>query len=130
MKNQLLGILLFFCVIISCKNRDINEGEEFRPRSIHENFEEFEFDTVTVDGIDYWIMERDNNNPHEGFGFMAVRANPLFDKQDSILAHLKALGEMQSLIYARLYKVSVLESDSIYNESVRYYLNQGASNQP
>ncbi|MEM6829154.1 MAG: hypothetical protein AAF551_01475 [Bacteroidota bacterium] len=117
-------LLASIFILHGCKNRDINEGEEFRPREVNEDFEDFHFNSITYDEVEYLITERDNNHPHEGFGFMAFRANRLMDKQDSILAHLQAISEMQGLIYARLYNVSLAKSDSVYVESFNYYLNQ------
>ncbi len=113
--------------ILSCENKGINEGEAFRPREINEDFDDFHFNTINYEGVDYLITERDNNHPHEGFGFMAFRANKLIDKQDSILAHIQAIGEMQKLIYARLYSVPLNVSDSIYKESFDYYLQRSES---
>ncbi|MEQ8552508.1 MAG: hypothetical protein RIC53_07630 [Cyclobacteriaceae bacterium] len=78
----------------ACKNRDINEGEAFKPREIHEDII-FHFDKITVDGIEYLILEKDNNNPHEGFGFMAFRANKLMEKQDTLMAYVKAIHDLQ-----------------------------------
>lgn len=87
-----------------CKNRDINEGEEFRPREIHEDMP-FHFDRISVDGIEYLILEKDNNNPHEGFGFMAFRANKLMEKQDTIMAYMRTINEVQARIYAKTYNL-------------------------
>ena len=39
------------------------------------NEEDLNFTTITVDGCEYLILERDRNNPHEGFGFMAHKGN-------------------------------------------------------
>lgn len=88
----ILSLLLFG--MTSCQNRDINEGAQFKPREIHEDII-FHFDTIVVDGIEYLILEKDNNNPHEGFGFMAFRANKLMEKQDTVLAYLKTLTDIQ-----------------------------------
>ena len=101
--------LLIFCLLASlfaCKNKDINEGEEFRPRELHDNFNDSHFTLVTVDGVEYLMMERDNNNPHEGFGFMAFRANTLMEKQDSIISYLKAMQYFQNKMYTRMYGMS------------------------
>ena len=101
--------LLSICILsalISCENRDINDGEEFRPRELHDNFNDSHFTKVTVDGVEYLMMERDNNNPHEGFGFMAFRANNMIEKQDSIISYLKAMQYFQNRIYTRMYGIS------------------------
>ncbi len=123
-------ILFSFLVLVlaSCENRDINEGEEFRPREVNEDFDKFHFNKITYDGIDYLITERDNNNPHEGFGFMAFRPNLLFDMQDSILAHLKTQADIQTRMYAGMFNLSQQESDSVYNQIFYYYLDQAQLN--
>lgn len=104
----------FFTLLLltlACKNRALHDGDEFKPRIIHED--ELSFDRIEVDGIEYLILEKDYNNPHEGFGFMAFRANQLMEKQDSVLAYLRTIGDMQSLIYARLYNVSLEQANQI-----------------
>ncbi len=101
--------LAFVCVLIllmGCENKDINEGEEFRPRAVKDSFEDTHFTKVVVDGVEYILTERDNNNPHEGFGFMAFRANKLMEKQDTIISYLKTMSYFQSKMYARLYGIS------------------------
>lgn len=115
---------LALITLLGCQNRDINEGEEFRPREVHDSFNNVTFSTVQVDGIEYLMLERDNNNPHEGFGFMAFRANRLIEKQDSVLAHVKTIGEMQAKMYARLVGVSEEESAALYQQLFDVYLKQ------
>ena len=119
--------LLLLVIFFSCKNRDLNEGEEFRPREVHDSFNNITFSKVEVDGIEYLMLERDNNNPHEGFGFMAFRANKMVEKQDSLLAHIKTQGEIQSKMYAQLFGISNAESDSVYDVLFKTYLNEGQS---
>ncbi len=97
-----LGLL---AMLAGCENRDINEGEEFRPRAVKDSFEDTHFTKITVDGVEYIMTERDNNNPHEGFGFMAFRANKLMEKQDTILSYLRALQFFQNKIYTRMYSI-------------------------
>lgn len=87
--------------IISCQNKDVNEGEQFQPREIHEDII-FHFDKIEVDGIEYLILEKDNNNPHEGFGFMAFRANQLMEKQDTLLAYIRTVTELNVQILSAL----------------------------
>jgi len=117
---------LFFIIMLpfflSCKNRDINEGEEFRPRPVQDNFDDSHFTKVTVDGVEYIMMERDNNNPHEGFGFMAFRANKLLEKQDSVFAYLKAMQTFQNKIYARMYNVSEEEAQNEFEQRFEEFL--------
>ncbi len=100
-KTNLVFTLLLAIVIIACENHDVNEGEQFKPREIHEDIV-FHFDTITVDGIEYLILEKDNNNPHEGFGFMAFRANKLMEKQDTVLAYLRTLTDLQVEILSHI----------------------------
>ncbi len=100
-KTNLPYFILLLFGIVACENRDINEGEQFKPREIHEDIV-FHFDTITVDGIEYLILEKDNNNPHEGFGFMAFRANKLMEKQDTVLAYLRTITDLQVEILSHL----------------------------
>lgn len=88
---------LFICLtlIFSCENRDLNEGEKFRPRELHDDFKDSHFTLVKVDGVEYLMMERDNNNPHEGFGFMAFRANVMLEKQDTTIALMRSIADFQ-----------------------------------
>ncbi len=118
-KLTAIGIL---AVLISCENRDINEGEEFRPRELHDNFNDSHFTKVTVDGVEYLMMERDNNNPHEGFGFMAFRANKLMEKQDSIISYLKAMQHFQNKMYTRMYRISEDSGNAEFNSKFQEFL--------
>lgn len=100
--NRTLSLFLIACSFFyACENKDLNEGEEFQPREIHENIA-FHFDKISVDGVEYLILEKDNNNPHEGFGFMAFRANILLEKQDTLLAYLRTVQEVQNQILAKV----------------------------
>ena len=121
-RGLILSTIVFF---LACENRAINEGEEFKPKEIHEKID-YHFDNITVDGVEYLILSRDNNNPHEGFGFMAFRANELMKKQDSIFAYLQALGQMQAITHSRLTNQPLSASsqllDSLYKEAL---LNDG-----
>lgn len=108
--------------MMSCENRDINEGEQFKPREIHEDIM-VHFDKITVDGIEYLILEKDNNNPHEGFGFMAFRANKLMEKQDSLLAHMRTIQELQIKTLAAVSRRSVEDVTAETEEIFLRYLN-------
>lgn len=101
-------ILLFGClaIFLGCENKDINEGEEFRPRAVKDSFEDTHFTMIEVDGVQYILTERDNNNPHEGFGFMAFRANKLMEKQDTIISYIKTIQHFQNKLYSRMYNIS------------------------
>lgn len=99
----------------SCENRPLQDNSEISPREIHENIQ-FHFDEIEVDGIEYLILEKDNNNPHEGFGFMAFRANKMMEKQDTLLAYMRTITELNTLLYAKLYNKSLEESQELVNE--------------
>ncbi len=120
MKNVAIFIMLIFT--FSCRNRDINEGEEFRPRAVQDSFDDSHFTKVTIDGVEYIMMERDNNNPHEGFGFMAFRANTLLEKQDSIISYLKAMQVYQNKMYARMFNLSEEEAQKQFQETFESFL--------
>ncbi|NQZ75787.1 MAG: hypothetical protein HRT61_06695 [Ekhidna sp.] len=116
---------IFICIaalILSCENTDINEGEEFRPRAVNDSFEDTHFTKITVDGVEYLLTERDNNNPHEGFGFMAFRANDLMKKQDTIISYLKAMQHFQNLMYSRMYKISTEEGQREFDAKLDEFL--------
>ncbi len=124
--KKLLVILILSIVTIAfhgCHNRDLTEGEEFKPREIHENII-FNFDKITVDGIEYLILEKDNNNPHEGFGFMAFRANKLMEKQDSVIALLKTIKDIQSLTYTHISGQSREKVQEEVDQLYKFYLNE------
>lgn len=120
-KSAFILLLLF---LLGCTNRDINEGEESRLRAVRDSFDNVEFDKVTVDGVDYLMMERDNNNPHEGFGFMAFRANVLIEKQDSLISYLKAIQFYQNKMYARMFDLSDEEAQAQFDQTFLYFLEQ------
>lgn len=103
-KLTLIGLVL--ALLVSCENKDINEGEEFRPRAVKDSFEDTHFTMIEVDGIQYILTERDNNNPHEGFGFMAFRANKLMEKQDTVISYLRAMQHFQNKMYTKMYGIS------------------------
>ncbi|MEQ8241746.1 MAG: hypothetical protein RIA69_21205 [Cyclobacteriaceae bacterium] len=116
-----LTIAIF--LLISCENRDLNEGEAFKPREIHENIS-FSFDKITVDGVEYLILEKDNNNPHEGFGFMAFRANKLIEKQDTVLAYLRSLTEMNIRMNSTLTKRDISTVRDEFDQIFEFYLSE------
>ena len=115
MKIILSVIPLILIIIIGCKNQSLSEDEKFATREIHENVQ-WHFDKIDVDGVEYLILEKDNNNPHEGFGFMSIRANNILQKQDSILAYLKSNQQMQAKLYASLYDVSEKKALDLNND--------------
>lgn len=125
MKNPALissvFLLLFF---YGCRNREINEGEKFRPRELHDDFNNSHFNKVTIDGVDYLMMERDNNSPHEGFGFMAFRANKLIEKQDSVLSYLRTMQYFQNKIYAGLNEISEESAQNEFNRKFNEFISK------
>ncbi|MEQ8582754.1 MAG: hypothetical protein RIC30_02775 [Marinoscillum sp.] len=124
--RNLAVTLVAVLIIYGCENRDINEGEAFRPREIHEDIV-FNFDKITVDGIEYLILEKDNNNPHEGFGFMAFRANKLMEKQDTMMAYFRTLRDFQVLTYAAITKRPAEGVSEEFERLFNYYLNEEES---
>lgn len=121
-----LQLILLVMVLSSCENRELNEGEKFRPRQLHDNFSNSHFTKVTVDGVEYLMLERDNNNPHEGFGFMAFRANNLVAKQDTTIAYLKAISEFQIKIMDQLSNKNEEEVQQEFNELLEVHLKEEA----
>ncbi len=121
--KRILTISIIALALAACQNHDINEGEQFRLRAVKDNFDNVEFAKVTVDGVEYLMMERDNNNPHEGFGFMAFRANKVIEKQDSIISFLKAMQFYQNRMYARMYNLSEEEAQIEFNSTFQEFLS-------
>ena len=121
MKTILSFILLVLIISFGCENQSLSEDEKFSTREIHENVQ-WHFDKIEIDGAEYLILEKDNNNPHEGFGFMSIRANTLLQKQDSILAYLKANQKIQAKIYAVLNGISEEDAlalnDRLYHQAL------------
>ena len=115
----LIAVLLI--TVAGCENKPINEG--FRAKEIHEKID-FHFDRVVVDGVEYLILERDTNNPHEGFGFMALRANSLLRKQDSILAYVQTIADLEMRTYAHVLNISEDEARLIRDDIFQSYLDK------
>ncbi|MDW3192830.1 MAG: hypothetical protein R8G66_10705 [Cytophagales bacterium] len=113
--TSILTMIMLVLILAGCRNKALNEGEAFKPKERHENIT-FHFDPIQVDGVDYLILERDNNNPHEGFGFMAFRANVLIEKQDSLMAYLQTVTDMQTRIYAELTKTPLEEAQVLTDQ--------------
>ncbi|MFT4737662.1 MAG: hypothetical protein ACI8QD_002622 [Cyclobacteriaceae bacterium] len=125
--SWVIGCTIICGCFLSCENRPLHDNQVVRPRELHEDIE-FHFDEIMVDGVEYLILEKDNNNPHEGFGFMAFRGNRLLQKQDTILAYMRTATQMQTLIYAKLYNKSLEESrelvNQVYSENLRVELDE------
>ena len=101
MIRVLISIILLALIFQGCENRDVNPLD-LKTREMHETIEAQHFDTISVGGIDYLLMERDRNNPHEGFGFMALSGGQVMRKQDSILAYQQLILENQIRILQKL----------------------------
>lgn len=122
--KKYLSILALCSVLYSCRNHDLNEGEQFRPRELHDNFKDSHFTLVTVDGVEYLMMERDNNNPHEGFGFMALRGNKIISKQDTSLALMRTIAEYQILIMSQMTKETPEKVRADFKDLFLMYLSE------
>jgi hypothetical protein len=110
----------------SCKNKEVNHEDGPNFNEIHENLRAH-FDEVNIGGNDYYILERDRNNPHEGFGFMALKGNKIFQNQDSIKAYLKTLIDIQVQLLARRTNQPLKEVEKNTNELFLYHLENNAS---
>lgn len=125
---RLLGILLVTFIMYSCENKEVHPStnedggtETFKDMPI--DGIETHFNRIVVDGIEYLILERDRNNPHEGFGFMAFKANKLMDKQDSILAYLKVQLDNQAEILAQLKASTVNQERALIQKRLQNHLD-------
>lgn len=101
MNKLTIYLSTLFLLSCSCENREVNPetGPDFS--EIHDNLE-YHFDKVRIDGYEYLILERDRNNPHEGFGFMALNGTRIGGNQDTLKAYLKTVLEVQSEILGLL----------------------------
>lgn len=116
-----LIILSAILVMSACENRDVNHSDGPNFSEIHEDIQ-YHFDQVEIEGHEYFILERDRNNPHEGFGFMAMKANKTMTNQDSIKAYLKTLIDLQTQIIAEKNGTSVEEAEVQVEALFKYYL--------
>ena len=116
-------ILSFLLLLGGCKNRPLSDNEKFNPREIHQDLV-FHFDKINVDGVEYLILEKDNNHPHEGFGFMAFRGNRIIEKQDSIIAYLRTVLDLQTRLMTQVYRVELSRAQSITTEALNKHLSE------
>jgi hypothetical protein len=116
-----LLILLF-----ACENREVNYEDGPNFSEIHEDIH-YNFDKVALDGTEYFILERDRNNPHEGFGFMALNGNDIKQNQDSIKAYLKTILDFQVQISSRLENVPVETKKQYSIELFDFYFQKSIS---
>lgn len=112
--------------MFSCENRDVNHSDGPNFSEIHEDIQ-YHFDQVEIEGHEYFILERDRNNPHEGFGFMAMKANKTIANQDSIKAYLKTLIDIQTELLSQRKEMPLEETETVINELFDYYLQQSKS---
>lgn len=115
----IIGCLLTF--LYSCENREVNQDEGPNFSEIHEEIE-YHFDEVDINGLQYLILERDRNNPHEGFGFMALKGEQIRSNQDSIKAYLKTMLDLQNQILSKLNNRSIEEVNQNTQELFIQYL--------
>ncbi len=124
--NRLLIIGILTLLMGSCENRDVNYGSGPNFSEIHEDIH-YHFDKVAIDGSEYYILERDRNNPHEGFGFMALKGTDLKANQDSIKAYLKTILDMQIRLSAKVNNQSEESAAEFADDLFQYYIQQSAS---
>ena len=116
-------LLAMLSMISSCENREVNHEDGPNFREIHEDIQ-YHFDQVEIDGLNYYLLERDRNNPHEGFGFMALDGRILTAKTDSALAYLKTIMEMQTRLNAKLNNTSYEAAEQESRELFEYFYQQ------
>ena len=124
--KKILILVFFVAALTSCENRDVNHADGPNFSEIHEDIQ-YHFDQVEIEGNEYYILERDRNNPHEGFGFMAMKANKTMANQDSIKAYLKTILDIQTELLAKKNGMSMDESAANTSALFQFHLNQGKS---
>ncbi|UXP31706.1 hypothetical protein N6H18_15255 [Reichenbachiella agarivorans] len=123
-KSIQIGIVILGTVLtMACENQDVNYGSGPNFSEIHEDIH-WHFDRTVIEGVEYHILERDRNNPHEGFGFMALNGVDFRDNQDSIKAMLRTIMELQIENAAALQKVEKTEVEEYANSLFQYYLKE------
>lgn len=111
---------------LSCENRDVNHNDGPNFSEIHEDIQ-YHFDQVEIEGHEYYILERDRNNPHEGFGFMAMKANRTIANQDSIKAYLKTMLDVQIQLLAEKNGSTIEETENDVNSLFQFHLKNSKS---
>ncbi|MCV9385900.1 hypothetical protein [Reichenbachiella ulvae] len=106
--------------LASCENRDVNHGDGPNFSEIHEDIN-YHFDRIVIDDVEYFILERDRNNPHEGFGFMALNGKKIRNNQDSIKAYLKTIMELQVISAAKQQGTNKAKMEQYADELYQYY---------
>lgn len=120
------GLIIFISALVACKNRDVSEGAGPNFNEIHEDIH-YHFDKVAIEGAEYHILERDRNNPHEGFGFMALNGADIKSNQDSIKAYLKTILDFQVRISAKIEKLPEKQVEQFSNELLKYHIQKSQS---
>jgi hypothetical protein len=107
--KNIFNLTLLSLVLVSCENRQINSdsNNEQTYSDLSLDGIESHFQQIWLEDMQYFILERDRNNPHEGFGFMALKGNVLVNKQDSIIAYLQTSMQAQAEILSILKKTDL-----------------------
>lgn len=128
-KHNMKNFIHFlYCLIIitaglySCRNSEVNQDEGPNFSEIHDDTQ-YNFDGVTIDGLEYLILERDRNNPHEGFGFMALKGKLNQNNQDTIKAYLKTMIDLQNQILSNLTNQPIEELNQLSQDIFLQYLS-------
>jgi hypothetical protein len=128
--QELLNTILITSIVavlaIGCENREINGDENMVQTYSDLPLDDIEqhFQKIWLDDVQYFILERDRNNPHEGFGFMALKGNVLINKQDSIIAYLQTSMQAQAEILSILKKTSVDDELSSLQSQLQIKMNE------
>ena len=117
------ALLVVLVALLSCKNREVSASEGPNFNEIHENIH-YHFDTIRLAGSEYFILERDRNNPHEGFGFMALKGDKIHHNQDTLKAYLQTVLALQVEILAAQKGVTHKEAEAHAAELLDYHLKQ------
>ncbi len=120
--KALSSFIISSIFLLSCgPNREVSMDQGPGVREIHDNIEAH-FDEVTVNGVEYLILEKDRNNPDEGFGFMALKGNLLVRHTDSAIAYLRTVIQIQAKILAKLDTITedqaMMQINRILNENL------------
>ena len=73
--NQRILIVLAISFIFTGCFIDEDRSSVTSSSTVKIEVDQLKFQTIVIDGCEYLILERDRNNPHEGFGFMAHKGN-------------------------------------------------------
>ncbi|MEQ9423423.1 MAG: hypothetical protein RJQ09_03315 [Cyclobacteriaceae bacterium] len=110
-------------------NREVSVDQGPGVREIHDSIE-LHFDEVTVNGVEYLILEKDRNNPDEGFGFMALKGNLLVNHTDSAIAYLRTMLQTQTRILAKLENIPESQVADEINLLLKENMAKALANKP